>query len=73
MTSRANPQKVIVNHTHQLFYCWSWDRWKSLHELGKGGHDGGCFARGCRRMYEPMLPHLRATEVRRASRAGSGF
>jgi hypothetical protein len=68
MTSRANPQKVIINHTRKLFYCWSWDRWCSLRQLGKGGHAGGCFARGCCRMYEPELPHLRTAEVRRASR-----
>ena len=73
MTSRKDSQRVVVNHTRTLFYCWSWDRWCSVRQLGKHGHQGGCFARGCRRMYEPVLPHLRRAEVRRASRAGSGF
>jgi hypothetical protein len=67
MTSRANRQKVIINHKRTLFYCWAWDRWCSVHELGKCGHKGGCFARGCGRMYEPALPHLRAADVRRAA------
>lgn len=67
MTSRKNPQRVIINHTRKLFYCWSWDRWCSLRQLGKGGHAGGCFARGCHKMYEPVLPHLRQAEVRRAA------
>jgi|WetSurMetagenome_2_1015567.scaffolds.fasta_scaffold314866_2 hypothetical protein len=61
-------QRVIINHQRTLFYCWSWDRWCSVQQLGKYGHAGGCFARGCRRMYEPALPHLRTAEVRRASR-----
>ena len=68
MTSRLSRQRVIINHTRKLFYCWSWDRWKSVCELGRGGHEGGCFARGCCKMYEPALPHLRTAEVRRASR-----
>lgn len=68
MTSRANPQRVISNHKRTLFYCWSWDRWCSVRQLGKHGHAGGCFARGCCKMYEPVLPHLRQAEVRRASR-----
>ena len=72
MTSRKNPQWVIINHKRTLFYCWSWDRWCSVRQLGKYGHAGGCFARGCRRMYEPALPHLRTAEVCRAA-AGSGF
>lgn len=79
MTSRANRQTVIINHKRTLFYCWSWDQRCSVHQLGKYGHAGGCFARGCCRMYEPILPHLRQAEVRRASRGepaarpGSGF
>jgi hypothetical protein len=68
MTSRANRQRVVINHSRTLFYCWSWDRWCSVRQLGKHGHEGGCFARGCRRMYEPLLPHLRTAAVRRASR-----
>ena len=75
MTSRTDPQRVIINHNRRLFYCWSWDRWCSVRQLGKHGHQGGCFARDCRRMYEPVLPHLRTAAVRRASgepRPGSG-
>jgi hypothetical protein len=67
-----NRQTVIINHKRTLFYCWSWDRWCSVRQLGKGGHEGGCFARGCRRMYEPVLPHLRQAEVRRIA-AGVRF
>lgn len=67
MTGRTDTQRVIINHTRTLFYCWSWDRWKSLRELGKCGHQGGCFARGCRRMYAPAYPHLRTAEVSRGA------
>lgn len=64
----GNRQRVIVNSQRSLFYCWSWDKWCSVLQLGKGGHEGGCFARGCRMMYEPELPHLRKEQVRCAAR-----
>lgn len=50
-------QKIMVNAERRLFYCWSWDRWKSLRSLGR------CFREGCRRMYEPEGEHLRKLSV----------
>ena len=46
-------QRIVVNAERSRFYCWSWDRWKSLHKLRR------CFEEGCRRMYEPEGEHLR--------------
>ncbi len=54
-------QKIVVNPERRLFYCWSWDRWKSVHNLGR------CFNTGCRRMYEPEGTHLRKAVVGAAS------
>ncbi|MCL4501169.1 MAG: hypothetical protein M1438_04855 [Deltaproteobacteria bacterium] len=51
-------QKVIINPARTLFYCWSWDRWKSLKRLRY------CFEQRCQRMYEPEGEHLRKAGVR---------
>ncbi len=59
--SRASEQKIVVNAERRLFYCWSWDKWKGLRNIGR------CFAKGCRRMYEPEGEHLRLPEIRRAA------
>lgn len=68
----ASRQTVIINHNRTLFYCWSWDRWCSVRQLGKGGHKGGCFARGCCKMYEPELLHLPRRVARQDHRLPTG-
>jgi hypothetical protein len=52
----------VVNAERTRFYCWSWDRWKSLANLRR------CFETRCRRMYEPEPPHLRKALVAAAAR-----
>lgn len=56
-------QRVRINSSRTLFYCWSWGGWRSVKKLPY------CFGiKRCRRMYEPELPHLRKDQVAAAAR-----
>ena len=55
-------QKIVVNAARSRFYCWFWDRWKSLRNLRR------CFKVRCLFMYEPEGLHLRTAAVRQAAR-----
>ena len=47
MTSRTDPQRVIINHNRRLFYCWSW-------AVVLGAPTGEARAPG--RLFRPGLP-----------------